>query len=115
MVQKGDSVPKDAPNSACNSSRVCDRLHSRVRLVGHTAFSPIRSAAIAGNGNLTYDGLLQFGYDAWSRLVTAQRKVDTTTTTIATYRYFGDTRRASKAVQNCGPAAGPFRQTTCSR
>jgi hypothetical protein len=56
------------------------------------------------NGNLTDDGVLKFGYDAWNRLAQATRRVDAQTV-IGTYHYLGNTWRASKVVTNCGPEA----------
>jgi RHS repeat-associated protein len=59
------------------------------------------------NGNLTSDGVLQYVYDGWNRLKKAQRKATHSgqaddVTTIATYAYLPDNRRASKAVEHCG-------------
>jgi RHS repeat-associated protein len=59
------------------------------------------------NGNLTNDGLLQYVYDGWNRLKKAQRKAAHSgqaddVTTLATYAYLPDNRRASKVVAHCG-------------
>jgi RHS repeat-associated protein len=59
------------------------------------------------NGNLTSDGVLQYVYDGWNRLKKAQRKAAHSgqaddVTTLATYAYLPDNRRASKVVEHCG-------------
>jgi RHS repeat-associated protein len=64
--------------------------------------SNVMSLTYDNNGNLTDDGVLRYVYDAWNRLRKAQRYADGDTTTIATYGYLPDTRRASKVVEHCG-------------
>jgi hypothetical protein len=58
-------------------------------------------------GNLTDDGVLHYVYDGWNRLRQVQRVAahagqSADVTTIATYGYLADTRRASKLVEHCG-------------
>jgi RHS repeat-associated protein len=55
------------------------------------------------NGNLTYDGVFTYVYDAQNRVVEAQRVSGGDTTTVASYAYYPDNRRAEKIVQNSGP------------
>ena len=57
------------------------------------------------NGNLSSDGVYQYVYDGWNRLRKAQRVADGDTTTIGTYAYWPDNRRASKTVEHCGSEA----------
>jgi RHS repeat-associated protein len=59
------------------------------------------------DGNLTQDGVLQYVYDGWNRLKKVQRKAAHAgqaddVTTLATYAYLPDHRRASKVVEHCG-------------
>jgi RHS repeat-associated protein len=53
------------------------------------------------NGNLTKDADYAYTYDAWNNLVkvAAQNETDVV---VAQYKFFGDDRRASKAVTNRG-------------
>jgi hypothetical protein len=65
------------------------------------------SLSYDNNGNLTQDGVLQYVYDGRNRLKKAQRKAAHSgqgddVTTIATYAYLPDNRRASKVVEHCG-------------
>jgi RHS repeat-associated protein len=65
------------------------------------------SLSYDNNGNLTNDGVLQYVYDGWNRLKLVQRKAAHSgqaddVTTLATYAYLPDNRRASKVVQHCG-------------
>jgi YD repeat-containing protein len=56
-------------------------------------------------GNLIDDGVYQYGYDAWNRLVSVERKAadaDGEYTVVATYRYDGLGHRIRKVVTNCG-------------
>ncbi len=53
-------------------------------------------------GNMICDGIYNYTYDAWNRLLTVQRPGGTTPQTIATYRYDGLGRRIYKNVQNTG-------------
>jgi YD repeat-containing protein len=61
----------------------------------------VLSLSYDNNGNLTDDAVYKFVYDAWNRLVETKRRVDAETS-VATYAYLGDNRRAKKVVQNCG-------------
>ncbi|HUU95281.1 MAG TPA: RHS repeat-associated core domain-containing protein [Phycisphaerae bacterium] len=63
--------------------------------------SNVLSLSYDNNGNLTDDGVYKFVYDAWNRLVEAKRRVDAETS-VATYAFLGNNRRAKKVVQNCG-------------
>ncbi|WP_320046886.1 RHS repeat-associated core domain-containing protein [uncultured Ilyobacter sp.] len=58
-------------------------------------------------GNLTADGVYQFVYDAWNRLVAVQFAAASDTTTIAAYEYDGKNRRLTKAVSNRGDQNTP--------
>ena len=64
--------------------------------------SNVMSLTYDNNGNPTDDGVLRYVYDGWNRLRKAQRYADGDTTTIATYSYLPDNRRASKVVEHCG-------------
>jgi len=69
--------------------------------------SNVVSLSYDNNGNLTNDGVYQYVYDGWNRLVQVQRKAAHSgqaddVTTIATYAYLADNRRASKLVEHCG-------------
>ena len=64
--------------------------------------SNVMSLTYDNNGNPTDDGVLRYVYDGWNRLRKAQRYADGDTTTIATYSYLADNRRASKVVEHCG-------------
>ncbi len=63
-----------------------------------TSVTPTYDAA----GNMICDGIYNYTYDAWNRLLTVQRPGGTTPQTIATYRYDGLGRRIYKNVQNTG-------------
>jgi hypothetical protein len=67
--------------------------------------SNVMSLTYDNNGNLTDDGVLHYVYDGWNRLKKVNRYADGDTTTIATYSYLPDNRRASKVVQHCGVEA----------
>ena len=63
--------------------------------------STTMSLTYDNNGNLTDDGIFEYVYDAWNRLVTVTRRVDDETT-VAEYEYDGKNRRTMKTVSNCG-------------
>ena len=54
------------------------------------------------NGNLTDDGIFEYVYDAWNRLVEVVLESGGDETTIAAYEYDGKNRRTMKTVTNCG-------------
>ena len=54
------------------------------------------------NGNLVGDGIFEYAYDAWNRLVEVVLESGGDETTIAAYEYDGQNRRTSKTVSNCG-------------
>ncbi len=60
-----------------------------------------RAAPAVARQGQTDDAVYKYEYDAWNRLVEVKRRVDAETS-VATYAYLGDNRRASKVVQNCG-------------
>jgi RHS repeat-associated protein len=78
------------------------------QVIGHDTFGasalgvePDYDAA----GNLIDDGVYQYGYDAWNRLVSVERKAvdaDGEYTVVATYRYDGLGHRVYKKVENSG-------------
>ncbi|HUU96954.1 MAG TPA: RHS repeat-associated core domain-containing protein [Phycisphaerae bacterium] len=63
--------------------------------------SNVLSLSYDNNGNLSDDAVYKFVYDAWNRLAETKRRVDAETS-VATYAFLGDNRRAKKVVQNCG-------------
>ncbi len=64
--------------------------------------SNVMSLTYDDNGNLTDDGVLRYVYDGWNRLRKVNRSADGDTTTLATYAYLPDNRRANKVVEKCG-------------
>ena len=58
------------------------------------------------NGNLTDDGIHEYIYDAWNRLVEVTRRVDDEDT-VAEYEYDGLHRRIEKVVSNSGEGVVP--------
>ena len=63
--------------------------------------SNVMSLTYDNNGSLTDDGIFEYVYDGWNRLVEVTRRPDAETT-VATYEYYGDNRRSEKVVNNCG-------------
>ena len=63
--------------------------------------STTMSLSYDDNGNLTDDGIFEYVYDAWNRLVEVTRRVDDETT-VAEYEYDAKNRRTKKTVSNCG-------------
>ena len=69
--------------------------------------SNVMTLSYDNNGNLTSDGVYQYVYDGWNRLRKVQRRAahagrSDDVTTIGTYAYWPDNRRASKTVEHCG-------------
>jgi len=61
-------------------------------------------------GNLTYDGVFRYVYDAWNRLVEVRKAVSSTAdgATIASYRYDGFGKRITRQIQHSGDATITF-------
>lgn len=57
-------------------------------------------------GNLTYDGVFRYVYDAWNRLVEVRKAASSSVdgATIATYGYDALGRRVTRSIQNSGDA-----------
>ena len=64
--------------------------------------SDVITLSYDNNGNLTDDGIQDYDYDAWNRLVKVSRTADGDTTTVAEYEYDGKNRRTKKTVSNSG-------------
>ena len=69
--------------------------------------SNVMTLTYDSNGNLTSDGVYQYVYDGWNRLRKVQRRAahagqGDDVTTLGTYAYWPDNRRASKTVAHCG-------------
>ena len=72
--------------------------------------SNVMTLTYGSNGNLSSDGVYQYMYDGWNRLKKVQRRAahagqSDDVTTIGTYAYWPDNRRASKTVEHCGSEA----------
>ena len=69
--------------------------------------SNVMTLSYDNNSNLTNDGVYQYVYDGWNRLRKVQRRAvhagqSDDVTTLGTYAYWPDNRRASKTVAHCG-------------
>ncbi|MEM8784090.1 MAG: hypothetical protein AAGE65_14720, partial [Planctomycetota bacterium] len=102
-----DDLTLEADRDADNAFEITEHVeHFTLDGNGYADQAPEYDAA----GNLTYDGVFRYAYDAWNRLVSVTKayKVDTgagpgalqTGSTLATYRYDGLGRRVVRKLRN---------------
>lgn len=101
-VQEFDDVKIGLDNSSPKDGDYADAGDSVI--IDDNFDSNSTSLTFDDNGNLTDDGIFNFVYDAWNRLVAARTRYasGTTRTTIGTYAYDGAGRRTKKVVANNG-------------